>query len=251
MATPAENMDRLDAYKGEIASHFGKAEVPARIDYVLANLALEELKLATQRAEEPTELAFTRVADRFNEAAHTSKSPFLAYRSQLLRAWIRPIVWSDIVNINPLSDGEAKRVAANIKLGEAADEASFIANNALKDFDKAQPNSQISRDLSGFLNETTAVLLPSRHTTAKQYAVPTTQYDDEINPTASLHTDAIYYDNRRARARSNVPFQVEVATGSHAHIHRSIPIVDARTLGNLAKSSRWPHDDRKFMTYVI
>lgn len=247
MTSPEDVAVRLDAYRNEVALHYNKTKISPRVDYVLANLALEELKFATERAEPPSELAFTRVEDRFREAARTSRGPLLNYRSQLIGAWVRPIVWSDIINLNPLTGGEARHVAKNIHLGEAADHTADIARDALKQFDRhSSSNPRVKNELIGFLGEVTSVLLPARHTTAKQYVVPTTQFDDEMHPAAGLHADAIYFDNRRQRTHKKSPFQVESSSGHHSHI--AIPIVNARTLGILSKSSRWPHDDRSFVT---
>ena len=252
MNSPEANLDRLDNYRLDLERMMNKPTVSPRIHYVLANLALDELKISVERAEEPKEESFQMVADRFEEASQNTTDIFQIYRSRLLKAWVRPIVWSDIINLGTLSNGEAKRVAENINLGEAADATAEIAKKALANYDKNADKQrqvpQVQRFLSGFLTETTPLLLAARHTTAKVFAVPTTSFDDAINPDKSLHTDGIYFDNRVQRERKKVAFQVETRSGTHRFIHRSIPIVNARELGNVPMSSRWPKDDRPFMT---
>lgn len=251
MNSPEANLDRLDTYRRDVERLAINDKPPARINYLLANLALDELKISVERAEEPSEASFRMVADRFEEATRNTGDMFQIYRSRLLKAWIRPIVWSDIINLGTLSNGEAKRVAENIRLGQAADATANIAKRALVNYDRNQRKDRaprVQQRLSGFLTETTPLLLASRHTTAKAFAVPTTQFDDEINPQRSLHTDAIYFDNRPQRERTKVPFQVESRSGSHPFIDASIPIVNGRELGNHSRSSRWPKDDRPFMT---
>jgi hypothetical protein len=251
MNSPEANLDRLDTYRRGVERLTTKGTAPARINYLLANLALDELKISVERAEEPSEASFKMVAKRFDEASSGTNDIFQVYRSQILKAWIRPIVWSDIINLGTLSNGEAKRVAENIRLGEAADATATVAKRALVNFDRTHRRNgspRVQQQLSGFLTEATPLLLASRHTTAKAFAVPTTQYDDEMNPERSLHTDAIYFDNRPQRERPKVPFQIESRTGSHTFIDPSIPIINGHGLGNHSRASRWPKDDRPFMT---
>lgn len=251
MNSPEANFNRLDTYRRGIERMAIKGKPSARINYLIANHALDELKISVERAEEPSEASFKMVASRFEEATRNTTDIFQIYRSRLLKAWIRPIVWSDIINIGTLSNGEARRVAENIRLGDAADATADIAKRALANYDRTLRRDtapRVQRYISGFLTETTPLLLASRHTTAKAFAVPTTQYDDEINPQKSRHIDAIYFDNRPQRERAKVPFQIESKTGSHPFIDPSIPIVNGYGLGNHSRSSRWPEDDRPFMT---
>jgi hypothetical protein len=248
MNSPEANRDRLDTYILSIESMIRKSKAPPHLEYTLANLALEELKIATERAEEPSEEAFQHVADRFDAASISAKGLLTAYRSKVLKAWIRPIVWSDIINLGTLSSGEAKRVARNIGLRDAADQTAVVARDALAEYDNIRPDTARHTELKGFLSETTPLLLHARHTTAKSFSVPTTLFDDEINPAKALHVDAVYFDNRKQRQRKNIPYQIETLSGWHYHTHRSIPIIGARVLGNLEKASQWPTDDRPFMT---
>lgn len=258
MPTLGAGKTRLAAYRQEVATSYRFNKAP-KASYLLANLALEELKLATERAEEPSREAFDRVVHRLDISAEKNEGihQLTALRSRLLKAWIRPIVWSDIINIGTLTDGEAKRVAANVGLGEAADESAVIVASALDDFDEIhqQPKANWSEatqerelEVGGFINETTPILLGARHTTAKQFAVPSLAYDDRVNPDKSQHIDGIYYDNRHARNRPRMPYQAESGHGAHFFIDPAIPVVNARTMGNLVKSSRWPKDDRRFAT---
>lgn len=251
MNSPQANIERLDSYRELIQRMSQKANVSSRINYVLANFALDELKISIERAEEPSEVAFTMVADRFDLAAATAGDPLTEGRSRLLKAWIRPAAWSDVVNIGTLNDREAKKVAENIQLGQAADETAFIAQKALQRYDKnlqsLGANVKTQYFVSGLLNETTPLLLKARHTTAKAYAVPTTHFDDAMNPDISQHIDGIYFDNRPSRDQSKQAFQVGPA-GSHSHIHPSIPVITPRDLGNIKASPLWPGDDRPFVT---
>lgn len=251
MNSPEANLARLDTYRRGVERLTTKGTAPARVNYLLANLALDELKISVERADEPSEASFRMVAERFEQASRDTNDIFQVYRSRVLKAWIRPIVWSDIINLGTLSNGEAKRVAENIRLGQAADATAAVAKRALVNFDRNHRRNgspRVQQQLSGFLTETTPLLLASRHTTAKAFAVPTTQYDDEMNPERSLHTDAIYFDNRPQRERPKVPFQIESRSGTHPFIDPSIPIIDGHELANHSRASRWQTDDRPFMT---
>lgn len=259
MTPPDTNADRLAIYRREIAQSYRFDKAPKAV-YALANVALEELKMATERAEEPSEESFGLVGYRFDLAADANDGvdQFMSLRSRLLKAWIRPIVWSDIINLGTLTNGEAKRVAKNIGLGDSADDTTEIVNDALGQIDEIKETPKQKRSeaavtrawqISGFLGEATSILLGARHTTAKQFTLPTMFYDDGINPDKSRHFDGIYFDNRRQRSdKKQIPYQVETIGGQHWFIHRSIPTVNARLMGNLEKTSTWPHDDRPFMT---
>lgn len=251
MNSPEANLNRLDTYRRDVERLTIRDKPNARVNYLLANLALDELKISVERAEEPSEASFKMVADRFEEATRNTGNVFQIYRARLLKAWIRPIVWSDIINLGTLSNSEAKRVAENIRLGQAADATANIAKSALVNYDRNLRKNRaprVQQNISGFLTEATPLLLASRHTTAKAFAVPTTQYDDEMNPERSLHADAIYFDNRPQRVRTKVPFQMESRSGSHPFTDPSIPVINGYGLSNESRSSRWPLDDRPFMT---
>jgi len=251
--------ERLAAYRLEIAQNyrFNKASKAA---YGLANIALEELKIATERAEEPDEASFESVAHGFDIAAYANDGvdQLMSLRSRLLKAWIRPIVWSDIINIGTLNSGEAKRVANNIGLDASADDTAEIIADALEQIDELRetPKEERSeaatarvREISGFLGEGTSILLGTRHATAKQFTLPTMLYDDGINPDTSRHADGIYFDNRKQRSyKKRIPYHVEATSGQHWFIHHSIPSINARLMGNLEKTSTWPHDDRPFIS---
>jgi len=251
--------ERLAAYHLEIAQNYRFNKAP-KAAYGLANIALEELKIATEHAEEPDEASFESVAHKFDLAADANDGidQLASLRSRLLKAWIRPIVWSDIINIGTLNSGEAKRVASNIGLGESADDTAEIVADALGQIDEIHETPKKNRSeiaivrshhISGFLGEATSVLLGARHTTAKQFTLPTMLYDDDVNPDISRHADGIYFDNRRQRTdKKRIPYQVEAVGGQHWFIHHSIPSINARLIGNLEKTSTWPHDDRPFMS---
>jgi hypothetical protein len=255
---PASAEQRFSVYRDAICtSHeLGKT---GQASYYLANLALEELVVRTNGGEEPTENSIALLEHRFDLAADINKNDdkFLELRSKLLRAWIRPIVWSGVINIEGLSTNEARKVSHAIQLPQATDTTAWIAANAVQEFDELDkmPAEQRNKDesqeykyLVGFINEVTPILLGARYNTAKQFALPSTAYDDDINPDVSVHLNGFYYDNRRTRpGMSRYPYHV-TSYMPHRHVKASIPEVNARMLGNLTKSSRWPNDDRQFAT---
>lgn len=258
MSAPDSHLKRIDAYRAALHDNY-RRDRTAQASYVLANLALEELKLATQRAEEPSDESLEAVAYRFDLAAEANdgKDQLASLRSRMLKAWIRPIVWSDIINIDALTSGEAKRVAQNIGLSDAADETAAVTMTALEELDDLDGKPKQLRteaeqvrigETVGFISEATPILLGARHATAKHFALPSLAYDDSISTPVSQHIDGIYFDNRKQRTKHRVPYQVETSSGWHPFIHKSIPVIDARQMGNLPKSSRWPSDDRSFMT---
>lgn len=231
----------------------------ARASYYLANLALEELAVQVNSGEEPTDSAIAQVEYRFGLAAdiNSGKETLEELRSRLLGAWVLPIVWSGIVNLEGLTTTQAHRVADRIGLKEAGDTTADIVADALRRADEIDLIHPSERDdtqiqdiklLVGFLNEATVLQLGVRHNTAKQFALPSTAYDDRIDPDVSRHVDGFYYDNRRVRGNES-RFAYQTATMlSHPHIGVDIPEINARELGNLVKTSWWPHDDRKFGT---
>lgn len=257
-ATPNSVEERFGVYRESIREYQSRGE-KGRVSYYLASLALEELAIRTNMGEEPMTSSFDDIEYRFALAAdlNVGEDKLYELRSRLLHAWIRPIVWSGVINIDGLSTAQARRVAETIQLPQAADTTAAIAASALKELDEKYLLDMEHQDrkqekeykyLKGFLNETTPILLAARHTTAKQFALPSTAYDDDINPDVATHVDGFYYDNRQSRSgKPRFSYQVTTDT-AHYHVGESIPQINARLLGNNAKSSRWPKDDRPFGT---
>ncbi len=250
---------RLGLYRDTIDWNFTHGH-PAKAKYLLANLALEKLVIAANNGIEPDTQSLEDVAHRLDHAARANDGidQLTSLRARLLKAWMLPIIWSDIVNLDGLTDHQAKNVAENIKLAEAADATAKLTEDALEQLSEVSttPPSERSKKLtsriwglSGFINEATPLLLGTRHNTAKQYALPSLAFDDAVNPDLSMHIDGFYYDNRQNRPSGHrLPYQVASSSIGHSHISRSIVEINARQMGNLQKSVRWPNDDRPFAT---
>lgn len=250
---------RFRRYQSAIDRQFSEGDT-GLASYYLANLALEKLVASTATGEEPPMDSLSRVANQLDLAAeiNSDQDRLTSLRARLLKAWMRPIVWSSVLNHSGpgFNDREARNAAEFIGLAESADVTAELLMTALKEYDDVRSSTNMTEDqiermhqISGFINEATLPLLGARHTTAKQFALPSLAYDDRINPNISLHIDGFYYDNRRARgAIRRFPYQVEGSVSTHEHIHPSIPIINSRDMGNMKKSSRWPRDDRPFAT---
>lgn len=251
--------ERVQAYSAAIAERCKRNDVPTA-HYYLASLAVEELQIAANRGEDPPEETFRSAAYRLQHAAESNDgiNELASLRARLLCIWMRPIVWAGIVNLEGLNDREARRVADNLGLDEHTTETTELTAEALDRHDAllATPSCERSKDeqrqlreIKGYIGEATPILLAMRHTTAKQFALPSLAYDDDINPDSSVHIDGFYYDNRRRRGDESIfSYQVEGNVRTHSHIAPHIPVVDAHLMGNTPKSSKWPNDDRGYAT---
>lgn len=223
--------------------------------YVIANQALDEVRMQALRGEQPSEPLITGVRHRFEAAAlaNQESNPFVHYRARLLGAYIIPIVYGDVVNIG-LSASQAHRVSEHLDIRGAYDESLEVARDALERLDEVAPQGvDIGSDesraiislLSGFLHETSAISLVNRKKSGKQFAVPTTAYDDEFQQRRSVKADGILYDQRpKGTHRRKNPFQVKAsADGTY-----SIPVITSHDMANQTKASAWPHHDEKFTT---
>lgn len=231
-------------------------ERSGRVSYYLANLALEEAIGQVMRGDEPTERVMAGVDERFVAAAEANEDdhPLLYLRAKLLRAFLRPIVWSGVLNLDGLNNREARTAAGRIGLEEAVDESADTLNEALELHDELRrlPRAQqTDRDrtrvgeLVGFINEATPVQLGGRHTTTKLMVLPSRAYDDNF---ADTKVDGHVYDNRRRRGETTVfPYQVKSVMNDGPSAG-GVPVINQRLLGNMPKSSRWPKDDRDFVT---
>ncbi|MDB5177769.1 MAG: hypothetical protein JWO61_152 [Candidatus Saccharibacteria bacterium] len=251
-------LDRVAAYRIEIQQSFDHHK-DGRAQYMLANLALEELQIKTGLGEEPSDSAIDEAAYRLENAAfiNESSSPLLSLRARLLRAYMQPIIWSGILSMDGLSDRQARHAALYIELETAHDDAAMIASNALHAYDelvqtpvplRTEKESDKVGQVVGFLNEVTPSLLGGRHNTAKRFALPSLAFDDQVSQDKTGHIDGFVYDNRQANIPlRRSPYQVKSNMDSIAN--PTIPTIYMRDLGNLSKSSSWPPGyDKPFMT---
>lgn len=252
------SVDRFTAYRAEIEQSFSHGK-HRKASYLLASLALEELQVRTGRGEEPTEAAFDNVSHRLKDAAAVNEtvSPLLSLRARLLHAYMRPIVWSRILNLDGLTNQEARSASQNMELEAAHDEAAAISSDALHLYDEATQiplaaETEAQKDyrgqVVGYLNESTPPLLAGRHNTAKQLALPSLAYDDQVSQDLLGHIDGYLYDNRRRDViKRQYPFQVKSRMNCIAN--SPIPIISQRDLGNVSHSTYWPvGHDKPFMT---
>ena len=128
---------RFDTYR-QAADEWYQRGQEGRAQYYLANLALEEQAVRTNAGEEPSESSFSNIEHRFELATDSSheENKLIHLRSRLIHAWIRPIVWAGVVNIDGLSTVQAKRVGERIHLPEAADATAKVAADALSELDE-------------------------------------------------------------------------------------------------------------------
>lgn len=249
---------RFDIYRREVRDAF-EHDNTYQAEYYLANLALEEMKATTELGVEPDDARISEIEYRFDRASDSSADvdELVSLRSRLIRAWIRPIVWAGILNLDGLTNAEAKHAAAMLELPTAIDETANLVHMALTMYDESSKipledrtkrQSDRTMRLSGFLNETTPVQLAGRHASAKMLVLPSLAYDDGLNPVNSQRIDGYLLDNRRKRAESTVyPFQVGTLS-EHSHVSQLIPVLSPRLMGNIRSSSHWANDDRTFGT---
>lgn len=226
--------------------------------YVLANHALEQLQMQiSTSAKEPSQRSIDGVAHRLEIAAaeNDTSDTLVALRSRCIRAYLLPIVWANLLSMDGLTSAEARRASERIELTAAHDAATGIASDALIRYDAFN-----GKDLSdnehkqragtvGFLNEVTYPLLTGKPNTAKQFALPSLAYDDDLNPAIHEHIDGIYYDNRHGELpRRQFGYQIKSLTSGPRHKYGDIPVISEYMLGNKTASYRWPQDDERFTT---
>lgn len=256
MFSPINASEKFDAYRNEITECFSRGKTPKAL-YFLAHLSLEELKTRLETDyEEPSEDDVARVAYRFDFAAQANDGvdTFDHLRARLVRAWMRPILWSEIINQSGLTDRKARNVATNVGLKSAGDESAAIIAEAIQaydELDKLPKASLVESDanklihLAGFINEATPIQLGARHATSKEFALPSLAFDDRLNPDLRSHIDGFYFDNRKTQAPiSKFPYHV----GWHSHVSPHITPISATEMGNTGKSSAWGNDFRPFGT---
>ena len=246
------SIEHVDAYRYSIDRALDRNKV-GRAQYMLGNLALHELSTQTARGIEPSDGALSGVDAQLQRAAEANESgdPFIHYRSRLLRAYAKPIVWARVMNYRSLTPGASRRVAAALELPAAYDEALDVTAQALEHYRSLIPASRLDKghreNLKGFLNESSSVLVVNRPKSAKILALPSLAYEDQLEAVRHIHFDGTVLDNRKGRQDRQYPYQVKSLTGASSPAYQ-IPIVDMRDLGNLPKSSRWPRDDSSFTT---
>ncbi len=256
LLTPDVNRFAVYRQATEQSIKYGK---PYHAKYYLANLALEEHKAYVESGNEPVESQVSGIEYRLDLAAQDcdDRDDLMALRARLLKAWLRPILWAEVVNLEGLTDSQASNVARNICLVQAGDDTADLVKAALDLHDEISSTPFEDRttaaqtkniEVNGFLHEAAPVQMGVRHNTAKEFILPSLAFDDGLHPDASHRIDGFYMDNRRKRStRTTHAFQVG-RRDDHTHVSASIPLIDARLTGNIRNSSRWPNDDRDFAT---
>lgn len=245
--------DRILAYRDmpERTAHSEQS-----FQYLIANQALDEVRIIASRGTQPTDSLIDGVKTRFNTAAAANEehAPFVHYRSRLLGAYVLPIVFADVVNIG-LTDSQARHVAEKIQLAQSYDESLLAAKDALEQYDILTDPTvprlpdrahKVPEQLSGFLHEVTMISLVNRNKSAKRFAVPTTAYDDQLIEHGSLKADGVLYDQRtKGYDQRKNPFQVKSSATDKLY---EVPVITGYDMANQPKASAWPHDDEKFTT---
>lgn len=250
-------MDVRRVYREEIELASKKKRSGKAVFY-MANLALDETKAQTLYGVEPSDRLISRTEQLLTFAAEENEhgDTYRYYlRAKLLGAFMRPIIYADIINIKGLNDREAKYAAKQIDLDASVDAGADVLAEALEQYDEiaAIPRDERSvheigriKDSVGFLNEASPVQLGGRHSTTKRMVLPSLAYNDIF---ADEGIDGFLYDNRRSRGRQTIfPYQVKTRDHDLVSNPNSIPVITGRMLGNRALASQWPQDDRPFMT---
>ncbi len=256
LLTPDINRFAVYRHAAEEAIRYGK---PQRAKYYLANLALEEQKHYVEKGNEPIESEISDIEFQLDLAAKDcdGRDDLMALRARLLKAWVRPIIWAEVINLDGLSDAHATNVARNIQLVQAGDDTAALVKETLEAHDeltgipfddRSDAAHTRNRELNGFLHEAAPIQLAVRHNTAKSFILPSLAFDDELHPDMSHRIDGFYMDNRRKRSDlTSQGYQAGQRT-DHLHVSTLIPIINARLTGNMRNSSRWPNDSRDFPT---
>lgn len=244
------------AYRKDIGRAKKEDDQP-RVRYAQANLKLERLRSRAARGIVPTEqrIESARIALAETSANANADNLLRHYRSRLLGTWVTAIAYSDMLSAfierEPFSERAINHAAQVLELEGAADGTAELLHEALEVYDSLPEGESSQRqDLTGFINETTLVLLGAMPSTAEQFIVPTTHWSDSLEPNHRRHADVAYYDNRKKRGHTvcKTLVQVKSQTTRHHPDYWLVPVVDARDMGNIPKSPRWPKDDGNFTT---
>jgi len=253
---PREN-DRSKAYRYEMKYAERKRNEPLWHFYN-ANLALDELKQGVNGglygSEGPSSLEFDQVEHHFEraiDAAEKAGDVPAVLSTRLMKAYIKPIAFADIINMDILRGAAARNASVNIGLHEAVDQAYEITADALTVYDEliATPHSQRSEkdkdDLArmvGFLGEVTPLLFfGGRHRTSKWFATPALAYDDMLAPNKAQHIDVDFYDNRVDRKKAHHAIQMKTTISEFSKEYDpEIAVLYAHDFGNDAQSMDWP-----------
>lgn len=244
------SIEHTDAYRAT----FERTSSNGHAQYMLASLALHEAVTQTNHGIEPTTAILDGVGHRLEEASASNERRdwLVYYRSKLLRAYMKPIIWASVLNYEALSNSEARNAARKLDIEQAHNDAIAIAAEALDKYRQLGTHTAATAaqraTIKGYLNEATPTLLGGRARTVKLLALPSMAYDDQLSPEKHAHYDGILFDNRKNRLRSRFPYQVKTLQGTDGYQAFGIPVINARDLGNMHKSSRWPQDDDEFMT---
>jgi hypothetical protein len=249
------NVLASDWYRNMAASSFESGK-NGRVLYFMANHALDELIDKTMEGHEPTDDNIDALIARFDIAAkeNSSADEFMGFRAKFIRSYMRPIVWSGVINIDGLNDRQAKRVNDTIDLPGSLDQSALVLAEALALYDKLDSLPRDERqgfdtvigETVGAISEGTLLSVVNRPSTAKMMALPSTAY---VDWSGTPRVDGYVYDNRKKRTEPIFPYQVKSVGGNVAPSAQDpVPVVGARVMGNLPKQSLWPYDDRPFMT---
>ena len=203
------------------------------------------------RAEEPSEDMLSSISYRIDlaAAANEESDGLLAKRAQMLGAFMKPLIWLDLVSTDGLSDSQAKRVSERLGIKDANDTLAGVARQTLREvreltagrrpFELPRPEYHRYAELRGFLQEATVVLLGNRANTAKLVVLPTLQFEDALQPDRRSRADGVLYDNRKGEAeKRKYPYQVK-SNDTVEPSRYSIPVVYGSVVGNNKLTAGW------------
>lgn len=240
-----------DAYVQEMSNADQYDNSYGQIQYTLANLALTEARSMVMQAEEPSVEMINGIAHRLESAAVANEGTdaLIEKRALMLGAFLKPLIWAELISTNGLSDSEAKRVSQRLGLKQANDTLAKISKDSLCESNlltKGRSVRELDAEeykqyagLRGFLQEATVVLLGNRTNTAKMLVLPTLQFEDALQSNRKTRADGTLFDNRK----------IDVTTRKHAYQVKStyrgeeynytIPLVHGNMLGNNQGEGSW------------
>jgi hypothetical protein len=251
------NNIRSNAYRDEMKYAERKGN-DALWHFYNANLALDELKQGVNGglygSEGPSSEDFDHVEHRFEraiDAAEKAGDMPAVFSARLMKAYIKPIAYADIINMDILRGAAARNASANIGLHEAVEQAYEITTEALMVYDELSATPRVQRpekdedDLArivGFLGEVTPLLFfGGRHRTSKWFATPALAYDDRLSPNKTRHIDIDFYDNRVDRKKAHHLIQMKTSISEFSKEYDpEIAVLYAHDFGNDAGSMDWP-----------
>lgn len=262
---------RNNAYRREMDIQVEKG-CEADFFFQAANLALDELRQQAATGIEPSEADFDHVHHRFEQALVSAEDegdvPAI-FNARLMNAYVEPIVWGPVVNIDSLAGAKARRAFERMGLKDAVIETYDIAADALDLYDQlkkipmgvqTEDEGYTLRHMVGFLGQVTPLLLfGGRHNTSKLFATPTLSYDDSLTQDKGHKTDIEVYDNRVNRADTHYAFQMKYDVASKGspvapqqknrkYYAPEIPVLFACDFGNDNKYNYWPASGKRFTT---